>query len=443
MLITEMETDKLIPYTRNPRNNKGAVAKVAASIKEYGFRQPIVVDGEMVVVAGHTRLAAAWQLGLGKVPVHIADNLSDTQIQAYRIMDNRSHEEAEWDDELLGIELADLSDQDFDLDLTGFSAAEIEQLMNDESLSDITPGGGNGELARKFLVPPFSVLDTRMGYWQDRKRAWNSIGIESRDGRDENLIGHSPLVNIINAGTSTFDPVLCELVYLWFSNKENIILDPFSGGSVRGIVASKLERNYIGMDLSKRQIETNRGQAKNVCESHSPVWNVGDSRKIDLLEAEADLVFSCPPYHNLEVYSEDDKDISNMDWEEFLPAYREIISKSVGMLKDDRFACFVVSEIRDKKTGLCRNFVDETKKAFQDAGAFLYNDAVLINVAGTLPIRTPRHFKANRKMGRMHQNVLVFVKGDPVKATENAGEIEVAEMEEMFGEINELAEAEN
>jgi len=102
-----------------------------------------------------------------------------------------------------------------------------------------------------------------------------------------------------------------------------------------------------------------------------------------------------------------------------------------------------VSEIRDKKTGLCRNFVDETKKAFQDAGAFLYNDAVLINVAGTLPIRTPRHFKAKRKMGRMHQNVLVFVKGDPVKATENAGEIEVAEMEEMFGEINELAEAEN
>ena len=135
MLIKEMETDKLIPYTRNPRNNKGAVAKVAASIKEYGFRQPIVVDSEMVVVAGHTRLAAAWQLNIGKVPVHIADNLSDAQIQAYRIMDNRSHEEAEWDDDLLGIELADLSDQDFDLELTGFSTAEIEQLMNDKSLA--------------------------------------------------------------------------------------------------------------------------------------------------------------------------------------------------------------------------------------------------------------------------------------------------------------------
>lgn len=135
MLIKEMEVDKLIPYTRNPRKNRGAVAKVAASIKEYGFRQPIVVDPEMVVVAGHTRLAAAWQLNLGKVPVHIAENLSEAQIQAYRIMDNRSHEDAEWDDELLGVELADLNDQDFDLDLTGFTASEIEQLLNDKSLS--------------------------------------------------------------------------------------------------------------------------------------------------------------------------------------------------------------------------------------------------------------------------------------------------------------------
>ena len=135
MQIKEMEVDKLIPYTRNPRNNKGAVAKVAASIKEYGFRQPIVVDGEMVVVAGHTRLAAAWQLGVGKVPVHIAEGLSKEQIQAYRIMDNRSHEDAEWDDELLGIELADLEGQDFDLELTGFTTAEVEQLMNDKSLA--------------------------------------------------------------------------------------------------------------------------------------------------------------------------------------------------------------------------------------------------------------------------------------------------------------------
>jgi DNA modification methylase len=133
--VKEISTDKLIPYIRNPRNNKGAVAKVAASIKEFGFRQPIVVDSEMVVVAGHTRLAAAWRLGLGKVPVHIAKNLSDAQIQAYRIMDNRSHEDAEWDNELLAIELGDLLESDFDLDLTGFSQDEIDQLLNDKSLT--------------------------------------------------------------------------------------------------------------------------------------------------------------------------------------------------------------------------------------------------------------------------------------------------------------------
>ena len=135
MLIKEMDVDKLIPYTRNPRNNKGAVAKVAASIKEYGFRQPIVVDSEMVVVAGHTRLAAAWSLNLGKVPVHIADNLTEAQIQAYRIMDNRSHEDAEWDNELLAVELGDLLESDFDLDLTGFTQDEIAQLLDDKSLT--------------------------------------------------------------------------------------------------------------------------------------------------------------------------------------------------------------------------------------------------------------------------------------------------------------------
>jgi len=134
MIVEEISTDKLIPYIRNPRNNKGAVAKVAASIKEFGFRQPIVVDPEMVVVAGHTRLAAAWQLGIGKVPVHIAMNLTEDQIRAYRIMDNRSHEDAEWDNELLAIEFGDLLESDFDMDLTGFTSDEIDQLLDDKSL---------------------------------------------------------------------------------------------------------------------------------------------------------------------------------------------------------------------------------------------------------------------------------------------------------------------
>jgi hypothetical protein len=97
MKVELIEIGRVIPYARNPRRNENAITKVAASIKEYGFRQPIVVDEEMVIIAGHTRLQAAQSLGLKKVPVHIADGLTLAQIKAYRLADNRTHEDAEWD----------------------------------------------------------------------------------------------------------------------------------------------------------------------------------------------------------------------------------------------------------------------------------------------------------------------------------------------------------
>ena len=129
-LATELwAIERVIPYARNPRKNAGAVAKVAASIREFGFRQPIVVDATGIVVVGHTRLLAAQQLGLEAVPVHVAENLTPAQAKAYRIMDNRSHEESEWDEELLPLELGELRDEGFDLDLTGFDARELERIF--------------------------------------------------------------------------------------------------------------------------------------------------------------------------------------------------------------------------------------------------------------------------------------------------------------------------
>jgi DNA modification methylase len=127
--VALVHPSKVVPYARNPRKNQAAIAKVAASIKEFGFRQPIVVDSEMVIVVGHTRYLAAVQLGMEKVPVHVAEGLSPEQIKAYRIMDNRSHEDSEWDEELLALELADLKDADFDLDLTGFEDDEIAEKL--------------------------------------------------------------------------------------------------------------------------------------------------------------------------------------------------------------------------------------------------------------------------------------------------------------------------
>lgn len=138
MKVELLEISRVLPYARNPRRNEGAIAKVAASIKEYGFRQPIVVDEEMVIIAGHTRLQAAGQLGLKKVPVHIATGLTKAQIKAYRLADNRTHEDSEWDDELLAIELGELDELGFDLDLTGFEAVELEELLGGAAMNGLT-----------------------------------------------------------------------------------------------------------------------------------------------------------------------------------------------------------------------------------------------------------------------------------------------------------------
>ena len=230
------------------------------------------------------------------------------------------------------------------------------------------------------------------------------------------------------SGTSIFDPVLCELAYIWFSPVDGIVLDPFAGGSVRGIVASKLGRHYVGHELRQEQVNANRTQASKICadDNHPPAWICGDSRNITdtCKDVQADMVFSCPPYADLEVYSNDPKDLSTLTYEEFKGAYFEIITKTCALLKDDRFACFVVGEVRDKK-GNYYNFVGDTIQAFKEAGLNYYNEAILITAVGSLPIRAGKQFSASRKLGKTHQNILVFVKGDGKKAAKACGDVEV------------------
>lgn len=117
--------DSIIPYGRNPRKNQQAIPKVKASLKEFGWRQPIVVDREGVIIVGHTRYLAALELGWMEAPVHVAENLTPSQVKAYRLADNRTNQEATWDDELLKLELDDLKNLDFDLKLTGFEDYEL------------------------------------------------------------------------------------------------------------------------------------------------------------------------------------------------------------------------------------------------------------------------------------------------------------------------------
>ena len=225
------------------------------------------------------------------------------------------------------------------------------------------------------------------------------------------------------SGTSIFDPVLCELVYRWFCPPGGLVLDPFAGGSVRGVVASKLGRAYLGVELRPEQVAANRAQGAALCDEPRPAWVEGDAIDLATLGGPCDLVFSCPPYADLEVYSDNPRDLSTMDYPAFLDAYRAIIAAAVGWLRDDRFAAFVVGDLRDK-AGFYRGFVSDTVDAFEAAGARLYNEAILITAVGSLPIRVARMFESARKLGKTHQNLVVFVKGDPKRATEAVGPVE-------------------
>lgn len=302
------------------------------------------------------------------------------------------------------------------------------------------------KLTDRFLIPPFSVFDVKQGYWIKRKKDWLDLGIESELGRDSNLTFNlgcfnyedekkrqatetKSLEGVKTQKTSIFDPVLCEIVYRWFSRKDDNILDPFAGGSVRGIVCSYLNRNYLGFDLSEEQINANRKQYIDISSkydnNYKPQWVCMDSINIPKVveDNSVDLIFSCPPYYNLEVYSDKDGDISNCKtYEEFLESYRKIIKGACDKLKENRFAIFVVSNIRDKK-GIYYNLVGDTINAFQDSGLKFYNDAIYINSMGTLPVRVSKQFNSSRKLGKLHQNVLVFFKGDPREIKEIYGEV--------------------
>ena len=387
-------------------------------------------------------------------------------------------------------------------------------------------------LIDRFLIPPFSVLDARQGYWQKRKKMWLELGIQSELGRGTNVAGghmtsgapsameiaggfgqrhgmskanatpggsllpamklngdgktqrgggkgrriagvfgtgdadgqglceknaprktqsasHDGLTVGVTcdayrredeeltagqSGTSIFDPVICELAYRWFTPVDGSVLDPFAGGSVRGIVAARLGRTYAGIDLRAEQAQANYTQADAMglleqC-GDGLKWVVGDALNVcDLLPGQYDFVFSCPPYADLERYSDDPRDLSTMDYNQFLRAYRQIISRACSLLKDDRFACFVVGDIRDTKTGCYRNFVSDTISAFRDAGLELYNEAVLLTMVGSLPIRVGRQFDGYRKLGKTHQNVLVFLKGDAGRAAAACGEVDVDDLD--------------
>ena len=298
------------------------------------------------------------------------------------------------------------------------------------------------DLKSEFIISPFSILDTASGDWLNRKNIWKSLGIKSEVGRSmdgevirmkadksktyktrnrldywskDEYLGDDNYVSI-------FDPVLCEIMYKWFIPKNGSILDPFAGGSVRGIVAHHLDYEYVGIDLCRGQIEANKIQAQEIFGDgediplyHHPRWIYGDSNeKLGDINQEFDFIFSCPPYYDLEIYSDNPRDISSLSKLQFDIIYEQIIKQCCDKLKNNRFACFVVGNCRDQKTGYIKDLVGTTIRAFEKCGVMYYNEMILKNVSGSAPMRA-RTNMTYIKVIKTNQNVIVFCKGDPKK----------------------------
>ena len=189
-------------------------------------------------------------------------------------------------------------------------------------------------------------------------------------------------------------------------------------------MASKLGYEYVGIELRPEQIEANQQQAASICQNPLPLWIQGDSSNLDTLwGGAADMIFTCPPYGNLETYSDDPRDLSGMMWDSFESAYEEILVKSVRLLKDSSFLAMVVGNFRDKKTGQYRNLVRTTDRIMEKAGVQLYTEAIIVTAVGSATIRAPRSFDAGRKITRTHQHLVVYLKGDPKRACSKLGPV--------------------
>ncbi len=272
-----------------------------------------------------------------------------------------------------------------------------------------------GMIIDEFGEVPFSVLDTKQGRWQKNKQKWKKLGIVGEVGRKVSTYRLNNKGDDISSTpyTSIFDPFLCELMYNWFNIPGGSVLDPFAGGPTRGVVSEKLGYPYTGFDIREEQIDSNIENSKLI--GVNPKYICSDSNNIKdyIPEGSMDMVFTCPPYFDLEVYSDDPKDISNMNISDFKSSYKSIIRKCAESLKPNRFAVIVVGDVRGKD-GMYINLIDYTKQCFLDTGMGVYNEIILLDQLTSAALRISGNMRS-RKVVKVHQNILVFYKGSDHK----------------------------
>lgn len=441
--LKTLPIDTLTDYYKNPRSlSKDQYTQLKRSLDKFGMiDKPIInADDAHTVIGGHQRLHVLRAERVAEVECwYPSRELDAREVEELNIRLNKAT--GAWDFDVLANEW-----QLDDLIEWGFTAEEL-QIGGVDAIEPANADEARTTLAERFIVPPFSVLDARQGYWQKRKDAWIELGLRGELGlsassnalpktfkNSKQAAATADTRLGMDNGASIFDPVLCEIAYRWFCVSNGRILDPFAGEATKGIVASHLGYDYTGIELRPEQVEANEKQAFDI--GVTPHWICGDSANLSKLIPEGeqyDLIFTSPPYYDLEIYSESEKDGSAFEtYEKFMVWYADIFRQAIDHLKDNRFLVVKIGEIRNKKTGVYRNFVGDNITCFLDLGLNYYNEAILVTPLGTVMMQTSRNFPISRKLGKTHQNVLVFYKGNPKNIkSEFPQDIEYADISEQ------------
>lgn len=385
-------------------------------------------------------------------PIIKASELSEDERREFIIKDNIGY--GDWDMDALANEWNSQDLDDWGLDV-----------WQDNSDGDNSKSGNgssaNASLNDRFVVPPFSILDTRKGYWQARKKMWRELIGDMGESRNDTLI-QSPEIKykdlyqrtrkhreelglsfkdylekyvpddvkereagkVLSAGVSLLDPVMAELVCRWFGLESCKSFDCFADDSVFGYVSAHLGNEFVGIELRPEQAQLNNERtegmaARYICDDGQNVAQHVDADSQDLL-------FSCPPYFDLEHYSDLENDASNQkSYDDFIQILRNAFTAAISCLKENRFAVIVVGDVRDKSTGFYYDFCGDIKRIFKDGGMSLYNEIILIETGASTALRASRYMES-RKVAKMHQNILVFYKGKTKDIKKHYKKIEYA-----------------
>lgn len=414
-------------YRLHGEKNKKLIKK---SLERNGAGRSIVADNQGYIIAGNGVYEQSKALGLKE---RIIETTGDELIIVKRtdidygtdkrkslaLDDNITSDTSAFDMEIVC--------EDFDnveLEDHGLNVAPADSKSNVKELP-------RGNLADEFLIMPASVLNTRDGKWQARKRAWQDLIGDAGESR-EDLLGFSRLKNI-NTNVSILDAVLAELICKWFSptipDYKIKTCDPFAGDSVFGYVSGKLGAEFTGIELRQEQVDLNNKRGAEVGARY--ICDDGQNIAQHLPENSQDLVFSCPPYFDLEHYSDAPNDASNQaDYADFIKIIENAFAGACKCLKNNRFAAIVMSNVRNHTNGGYYDICGDIVRIMQKQGLILYDEFILVNSIGSGAMRCKGNMKT-RKNVRCHQEVLIFYKGtNPLKdIPQEFGKIAFQEME--------------